>query len=70
MPHEPRHHQLRVGINRGEGPDVALARVLGLPLLRAHERPDLVRLDPLAGQIPEPDVLITRAELPDFYPAA
>ena len=64
---EPRDHELRVGIQRGVGPDVALAVLRGVLRLRPNERPNLVGLDPLGLEVAKHYVLIGLAELADLH---
>ena len=57
----------------GEGPDVAhpkLPGLLGGDVLRlgVDEAPDLVHLEPLAGEVPERLILVGDARLPDLPP--
>ena len=71
--HQEGRHQLRVRVDRRECPDVAHAEdafQLGGDVLRLRvdEAPDLIHLQPLAGQTPERLVLVADAHLPDLPP--
>ncbi len=68
----PRWHQLRVSVNRREGPNVADAEIpllaLGDILLFAvAESPDFVDLQALASEVPHHAVLIFGASLANVH---
>ena len=70
LAHEPRRDQLRVGVDGGPRPHVAVAEHVGLVggdvlLLGVAERPNLVALDYRAGQVDERLGLVLRGRLAD-----
>jgi len=61
---EPRHHQLRIGVNRGPRPAVApLTLFVFRDVLRfcADERPNFIALNPLRFQVPNVRIVIGQA---------
>lgn len=63
-----RDHELRVGVERGPGPDGADARLAfhrtrDVAVLGVAKTPDLIALDPLAPEAAERLVLVIRARL-------
>jgi hypothetical protein len=63
---EQRDHELGVGIQGRVGPNVTVPVLLGVLLLRPDERPQLVGLDMLGGQVSEHVVLMEGIELADL----
>src|SRR5262245_5438528 len=69
--HDPRDHQLRVGIERGPGPDraetlFALQRGRNVLLLRIAEGPDLIGLHAHGGEVPDDRIMEAEAGFADF----
>ena len=69
---EPRRDELRVAVDRGPGPHVAVVGVVLFAIrnilgLRADEAPNLVALDDIAGQIAENRVLVLGTSLADVF---
>ena len=65
---EPRHHECRVGIERGERPVAALAGLRGVTLLGADARLNRVGLDEVRRQVAQGVVLLDRTALADLDP--
>jgi hypothetical protein len=68
LPNQPGRDQLRVGADRREGPDIAVAgrafELLGhVPVLGVAVSPDLIGLDHFAGEVNQGAVLILGASL-------
>jgi hypothetical protein len=68
--HKPANHQLGIGVNRSERPDVASTVLFGdfwrdVLLLGIAERPDFINLDPLRRNVADGRILVFCASIPD-----